>query len=992
MKKIISVLLCVVMLLGMLPILPTFAEAEGADLSGIADGGKYVDDKGNEYTVLKSADTILNLVKADMSGNFILGNDIDFNNKRFYSYMFNNDGEAFSGVFDGNGYAIKNFYTTANFNAKVGLLFGGLTGDARIQNLTVGGEGENIPFSITSNVAGVVGGLAGYTVPGAKVVISNVKVYADITIEAVIEKSVFVGGIIGQCDPITVLDTDFHGSISFTESATLSNYVTMVGGIVARCNQAGERLNVINCKNYADISAANRTIGTVAGIKTVAGGIVGSSDYSFTVRNCENYGAITGDKTVGGIVGEIVGQSSTQNSYEMIGCRNYGDITGQVYVAGILAFSSPNTANNTGTTSTYSISILNCLNVADITALTTDPNYLTAGSSGAAGIAGRINRGYITIQNCGSVGDVSGTGRTGNSASTSNGLYGIIVINQDEERLSVIADCYAVGTLTPYAENYTVYGTGAVYTDKIKYLPFITNCHYDLTATKGTLKALAMSQVIQEDYGDYPYVASGAVSSDEVANGALLTKLGDGFEQTVGTDAYPIPVQPEYTFDMGSDNLFSKGAVGYYNNAGAWVEDDAYSTRKNIAVSTGTVITVGAFSTDQVSFGYLFDSSKAPVKALSLSDMTLVSDLGGGYGIYSYTVAEGEAYVSISVFSRRAYITLITTNDPFDATEFYDYFGISAMTGDETSPLWQKSALFLGDSICYGFDDVAIGGKLRAYGGRVAYHYDMEWVNAGVSGATLSTVTTNRVLDQLRKHEDQNFDYVLIEGGINDALKKVTIGGMSNGLYAGLDDTTYAGALEQIFREVTRAFPRAKVGFLITYKCPRNNSHETYITYQEVTKAICEKWDVAYFDMFSSDEINDTVLESSNRNSVYMPDGIHPSEIGYDRMEPYISEFMETLEVPVPSADHGSGNQGNQDNQGGQENDNSNPSETQPTPDETQPSVNETTEAINDGNPAADTGDGVAKGFGCDSNLQICVFPLMVILAFAMMTKKEKQF
>jgi NAD(P)-dependent dehydrogenase (short-subunit alcohol dehydrogenase family) len=102
MKKIISVLLCVVMLLGMLPILPTSAEAEGADLSGIADGGKYVDAKGNEYTVLKSADTILNLVKADMSGNFILGNDIDFNNKRFYSYMFNNDGEAFSGVFSLN--------------------------------------------------------------------------------------------------------------------------------------------------------------------------------------------------------------------------------------------------------------------------------------------------------------------------------------------------------------------------------------------------------------------------------------------------------------------------------------------------------------------------------------------------------------------------------------------------------------------------------------------------------------------------------------------------------------------------------------------------------------------------------------------------------------------------------------------------------------------------------------------------------------------------
>ena len=178
---------------------------------------------------------------------------------------------------------------------------------------------------------------------------------------------------------------------------------------------------------------------------------------------------------------------------------------------------------------------------------------------------------------------------------------------------------------------------------------------------------------------------------------------------------------------------------------------------------------------------------------------------------------------------------------------------------------------------------------------------------------------------------------------------------------------------------------------MITYKCPRNNSHETYITYQALTKEICEKWDVAYFDMFSSDEINDVVLESSNRNSVYMPDGIHPSEIGYDRLEPYISEFMETLEVPVPNADHGSGNQGNQDNQGGQENDNSNPPVTQPTPDETQPSVDETTEAVSNQDTAAVTDNGADKS-GCGSNLQICVFPLMVILAFAMMTKKEKQF
>ena len=284
MKKLISALLCAVLLLGLIPV-GFSAKAAQLDLSTIPDGGTYVDSKGTEYTVLRSADTILNIVKANMAGNFILGNDIDFNNKRFYSYMFNSDGAAFSGVFDGNGYAIKNFYTTANFNAKAGLLFGGLTGNAKIRNLTVGGEGACIPFSITSTGATVIGGLAGYTVPGAKVVISNVKVYADISFESVVQQSVFVGGLIGQTDPITIMDSEFHGSIRFAETAKLSEYVTIVGGIVARCNQEGELLSILNCKNYADIDVTNRTIGEKAVIKTVVGGILGSSEYSFTVRN-----------------------------------------------------------------------------------------------------------------------------------------------------------------------------------------------------------------------------------------------------------------------------------------------------------------------------------------------------------------------------------------------------------------------------------------------------------------------------------------------------------------------------------------------------------------------------------------------------------------------------------------------------------------------------------------------------------------------------------
>lgn len=909
MKKLLSILLCAVFLIGTVPAFSVAAGDNGhTDISSIKDGGKYTDAKGNEYTVLKSADTIINLVKSDMSANYILGSNIDFNNKQFWSYIFNDgNGTPFSGIFDGNGYSITNFYTTANYNAQVGLLFGSVSGYAKIRNLTVGSATQKIPFSISSTVAKRVGGLVGATVSGAKATISDVTLYTDISFESAVNDSVMVGGFIGQCNPVTVIDSNFYGSIKFTESAKVSDRITIVGGIVGRCNDTGDRMDIINCKSYAEIDVTQRP-STNANVDTISGGILGSSDYPFTVRNCENHGTVKGDRTAGGIVGKLSGQLDTNYEYDIIGCRNYGAVSGEMFTGGILGLSNPSSTNGASTRATYSVSILNCLNTASVAAKTTIEERLTGGLSCAGGIAGRLLRGYNTIENCISTGNISGNGRTGAAASTANGIFGYLYVNADAERLSVISNCFATGTLTPYANTYSVYATGAVSTDSMtnNYIPFISNCHNTLTATKGTLKVIALSKELTENYGNYNYKTNGTVTSDEVADGTLLAKLGDGFTQVIGTDAYPIPIQPAYTFDSSIENLFSGGAAGYYNDSGVWVDDSAYSTRRNIPVQKDDGITVGALSSEQVSVGYLFDADKTPVGKLTLSDMTLVEDLGNSYGIYSYTVTEGTSYVSLSAFSRREYITLLTLNDTFDADTYYDYFGIGAMTGNSSSPLWQKSALFLGDSICYGYDDISVGGRLRAYGGRVGYNYDMEWVNAGISGATLSTVSGRKlIVDQIEPYKNDDFDYVVIEGGINDALNEVALGRVTYGLYAGLDTSTYAGALEYLFRTVTTTYPDAKVGFMITYECPRNKSHDTYVTYQDITKEICNKWDIKYLDMFSDDEINNTVLESSNTKSKYMPDGIHPSELGYDRLCPYIASFMETLAVPVLNANPG---------------------------------------------------------------------------------------
>lgn len=912
MKKLISILLCAVLLLGAVPAFAVSADETHVDLSSVADGGTYTDAKGNRYTVLKSAETIVATVTGNMSANYILGNDIDFNNKQFWRQIFQDStGSPFTGIFDGNGYSIKNFFITSSVNSKAGIIFGGIAGDAKILNLTVGSEDAKIRMSVTATSPSTIGGLVSYTHPGSKAMIQNAHVYADISYETKFENSVRIGGIIGDTDPINIIDCSFHGSIVFAESAAIDGKVTQAGGIVGRCNAEANTdgtLNIINCKNYADLDITART-DTKNNASAVLGGILGSSQNAFNIRNCENYGSIKGENYTGGIVGFAKCTVNTTYAYDIVGCRNYGNVDGEYYVGGILGSASPSSENNSPSFS-YTVSILNCLNAANVTQSTTNTSRLSGSLCAVGGIAGRIKRGYVTVENCASIGNIAGVGKMRNdsTAATANALFGNLYTNPDEQRVSVFYNCYAVGQITSYSEaEYTVYGTGSISMDKAIYKPFISNCYSAITTVNaGAFKTFASANAITTDYGDYTYVEPAAVTSTEVSDGTLLAKLGNQFEaKTIGTVSYPVPVQEEYVIEAGRENYFSNGDAGYFSDTGVWTGNKNYSTKQYVPVAEGTVVTVGALSTDQITLGHLFDGEKASVKKLTATDMELVSDLGNSYGIYSITIPEGVSYISITTFAQRAYVTLMTLDDEFDADGYYDFFGIKPMTGNSSSPLWRKSALFIGDSICYGFSDISVNGKRLSYGGRIAYNYDMEWVNAGVSGATLSTATNKIIIDQLDGLEYEEFDYVFIEGGINDALKGVSVGDITSGLSAPLDVTTYAGALEYTLKTVINTYPEAKIGFTTTYSVPRNSAYEVYNTYQDITKKICDKWDVECLDLFSNDEIDGpNGLDVANKNSSYLPDGIHPNAEGYERLYPYIATFMETLAVPVPNADY----------------------------------------------------------------------------------------
>ena len=224
----------------------------------------------------------LNNVRNDLTAHYKMINDIDLTewgnwepigytaDLRYY----------FNGVFDGNGYVVR--------------------------NITV----ENVITGITESTMWAGVGLFGYlsgTVKNTGMV--NSKVNARAIVEA------YAGGIAGYCtSSATIINCYNMGEI------TATGQTAVAGGI------AGGNPKISNCYNTGKVSAS-------ASIKAYAGGIVGGNSSSpgfgyapaINVNNSYNTGAVSATVTdsyysiafAGGIVGELPLSSTTNNCYNM---------------------------------------------------------------------------------------------------------------------------------------------------------------------------------------------------------------------------------------------------------------------------------------------------------------------------------------------------------------------------------------------------------------------------------------------------------------------------------------------------------------------------------------------------------------------------------------------------------------------------------------------------------------------------------------------------
>ncbi len=214
------------------------------------------------------------------------------------------------------------------------------------------------------------------------------------------------------------------------------------------------------------------------------------------------------------------------------------------------------------------------------------------------------------------------------------------------------------------------------------------------------------------------------------------------------------------------------------------------------------------------------------------------------------------------------------------------------------NPLYKKSALFIGDSLCQAMYEQNIKDFGPAFGwaGRIMEQNEMTGFNGGISAASLSDCRgANVIIAQLNKQIGKDFDYIIVEGGVNDAWENAPVGEIAKDFEGPFNPKTMAGSLEHIFKTARDNFKGAKLGYIIAYQMPSAPVESLWdmSAYFDMAKEICKKWDVPFLDLYTDEDFNKNEMKTHTQECLY--DFIHPNTKGYNTITPRINDWMKTI-------------------------------------------------------------------------------------------------
>jgi len=417
----------------------------------------------------------LNNIKNNLSGSYVLMNDIDLSGFNGGSWVPIGESSPFTGVFDGQGYVIRNLRITGSYQ-RAGLF--AKAENATIKNVGLEGTKINVSFSSAKFNSVFAGGIVA---TGSNITISNCYNKGEISASSSTSYTEsIVGGIVGSGDHGSIINCYNTGNISALTSSDILNTNTMLyaGGIIGISNGLQQTVVISYCYNTGNISSSATSSSSVGGI---VGGIgrYATGVPTVIISDCYNTGNMTSSAVYESIIGGIVGLGYGSGSETINNCYNTGNISSssssyRSIAGGILGNSNAiiniNYCNNAGDISSYStgyysfgsashsdsyaggivgrgfpIIVNSSYNTGSIS------SYSLSDKARAGGICGEILEIWETwtsgssIRKCHNTGNVSASSKAEFSVTAYvGGICGYIYVHSN----TAISECYNTGNIS----------------------------------------------------------------------------------------------------------------------------------------------------------------------------------------------------------------------------------------------------------------------------------------------------------------------------------------------------------------------------------------------------------------------------------------------------------------------------------------------------------------------------------------------------------------
>lgn len=214
-----------------------------------------------------------------------------------------------------------------------------------------------------------------------------------------------------------------------------------------------------------------------------------------------------------------------------------------------------------------------------------------------------------------------------------------------------------------------------------------------------------------------------------------------------------------------------------------------------------------------------------------------------------------------------------------------------------------KKIAFLGDSITFG---VGASSPQKVYWKQIEEKSGAICQGLGINGTRIAKQISpqpdayhdvNHFITRVNRI-DKDTDIIMVLGGVNDfAHGDAPLGKMTD-----RREDTFYGACHLLYSELIENFPLAAIVIMTPLHCANEDNdlfnekglrqNGKLLDYVNIIKEVAEEYSLPVLDLYRISGIQPKI---QIQRDLFMPDGIHPNDKGYERIADRIIAFLQSL-------------------------------------------------------------------------------------------------